>query len=180
MTILHKRPAVFLDRDGVLTEEKGYVVTVDEMVIFPYAADCVKQIHDKGYYAIVITNQSGIARGMFTEEALIKMNEHLMHLTGVDEVYYCPHHETGAVSKYKRKCSCRKPSTGMLERACQEFGIDMEKSFMIGDRACDIIMGQAAGIRTILLESGYGTERLEDQVMPDYVLADLRDAVKIL
>ena len=87
-----RKAAVFLDRDGVLTEECGYVTSAENLYIFPYAEACVRQIHEKGYYAIVITNQSGVARGLFNEEELLRMNAYLMRQTGVDAVYYCPHH----------------------------------------------------------------------------------------
>lgn len=175
-----RRPAVFLDRDGVLTEETGYIGSLEKLRIFPYAAECIRKIHEKGYYAIVITNQSGVARGLFTEEQLREMNRYLQWRTDVDAVYYCPHHPEGAVEKYRRKCDCRKPGIGMFQNACRRFDIDMGGSYMVGDRAGDIIAGQNAGIKTILLESGYGTERMEEDVIPDYVLEDLRDVVKIL
>lgn len=174
---IEKRPAIFLDRDGVLNEEKSYICSIDDLAIFPYAEDCVKKIKDNGYYAIVITNQSGVARGFFTEEQLVKMNQYLKQRTGVDAVYYCPHHPEGIVSQYRKSCDCRKPQTGLLEQACRDYNIDMEHSYLIGDRAGDIITGQKIGIKTVLLESGYGLERLERQVSPDYVFKDLRDVV---
>ena len=111
------KPAVFLDRDGVLAKEKSYVLSVNELEIFPYTAECIRQIHKKGYYAVVITNQSGIARGLFTEAELAKMNDRLMKETGVDAVYYCPHHPEGKVKEYRKKCSCRKPEMGLLKAA---------------------------------------------------------------
>lgn len=175
-----KKPAVFLDRDGVLTEERGYVASIEELCIFPYAGECVGQIQEKGYYAIVITNQSGVARGLFTEEELLKMNAHLIQQTGVDAVYYCPHHPEGKVEKYKRECRCRKPGIGMFQEACREFDIDLTGSYMVGDRAGDILAGQNAGVKTILVESGYGTVGLECEVLPDYVVKDLRDVVEML
>lgn len=174
------RPAVFLDRDGVLTEEKGYIDSVEKLSIFSYAAECVRRIREKGYYAIVITNQSGVARGLFSEDDLRKMNAHLMQETKVDAVYYCPHHPVGLVGKYTMKCGCRKPETGMFQAACRDFNIDLAGSYMVGDRAGDILAGQNMGIRTILLESGYGTGRLEADVIPDYVFADLRSVLEIL
>lgn len=175
-----KKPAVFLDRDGVLTEERGYVASIEALRIFPYAAECVRQIHEKGYYAIVITNQSGVARGLFTEEQLLQMNAYLMRQTGVDAVYYCPHHPEGKVEKYRKVCQCRKPGIGMIQKACREFGIDLTGSYMVGDRAGDILAGQNAGVKTVLVESGYGTERLECAVLPDYIVRDLRDVIEIL
>ena len=120
-----KKPAVFLDRDGVLTKEKSYVLSVKELEIFPYTAECIRQIHKKGYYAVVITNQSGIARGLFTEAELAEMNDRLIKETGVDAVYYCPHHPEGKVKEYRKKCSCRKPETGLLKAAARDLDIDM-------------------------------------------------------
>ena len=176
----NKKPALFLDRDGVLTEEIGYTKSIENLHIFPYVAECIRQIHEKGYYAIVITNQSGIARGLFTEETLKDMNTFLIEMTGVDAVYYCPHHPDGNVDQYTKICKCRKPEIGLLEQACNDFDIDMTRSYMVGDRAGDIITGQKAGIKTVLLESGYGLAGLEQNVTPDYVFADLRDVIDIL
>lgn len=174
------RPAVFLDRDGVLTEEKSYVCSPEELAVFPYARECIQKIHEKGYYAIVITNQSGVARGMFSEETLREMNEQLIQETGIDQVYYCPHHPEGKIEQYRKRCSCRKPGTGLLKQACQDFPIDMENSYMVGDRAGDILTGQRMGLKTVLVESGYGTKGLEEPVVPDYVVKDLRDIAEIL
>ena len=176
----NKKPALFLDRDGVLTEEISYITSVENLHIFPYAAECISQIHEKGYYAIVITNQSGVARGLFTEETLRDMNTHLKEMTGVDAIYYCPHHPNGDVDEYRKICKCRKPEIGLLEQACNDFDIDMNRSYMVGDRASDILTGQRAGTKTILLESGYGSARLEQNVAPDYVFADLRNVIEIL
>ena len=100
--------------------------------------------------------------------------------TGVDDVFYCPHHPEGTVEEYRRNCNCRKPGTGMFEMACKKFDIDMINSYMVGDRAGDIIAGRNAGIKTILLESGYGTKNLESAVSADYVFADLRNLPEIL
>lgn len=174
------KPAVFLDRDGVLTVENSYVCSAEELEIFPYVRECIQQIHKRGFYAIVITNQSGIARGMFTEEELHRMNRMLVQETGVDAVYYCPHHPQGIVEKYKVICDCRKPKTGLLERACKDYQIDLDHSYMVGDRAGDILAGMEMGIKTVLLESGYGLENLEQDVKPDYCLEDLRQFVELL
>ena len=175
-----KKPAVFLDRDGVLAKEKSYVLSVNELEIFPYTAECIRQIHKKGYYAVVITNQSGIARGLFTEAELAEMNDRLMKETGVDAVYYCPHHPEGKVKEYRKECSCRKPEMGLLKAAAKDLDIDMSKSWMVGDRAGDILAGEKAGVKTILLESGYGLRGLEKEVTPDYTLNDLRDVMEVL
>lgn len=177
---IQQKPAVFLDRDGVLSEEKSYVCTLDDLIIFPYTKECIRKIKEKGYWAIVITNQSGVARGLFSERVLQEMNAYLKKEIGVDEVYYCPHYPTGKIEIYRKKCNCRKPQTGMIEKACRDFQIKMEKSYMVGDRASDILLGQNVGIKTVLVESGYGTGRLEQKVKPDYILNDLRDVISIL
>lgn len=179
MEIMQKKPAVFLDRDGVLVTEKSYIISIEELDIFSYAAQCIKQIHQKGYYAIVITNQSGIARGLFTEEQLENMNRYLIGETGVDAVYYCPHHPEGLVDRYRVKCFCRKPQTALFETARNAFNVDMLNSYMVGDRASDIIAGKNVGVKTILLKSGYGTAGVLD-VVPDYVRDDLKGVIDIL
>lgn len=175
-----KKPAVFLDRDGVLNEEKSYISAIEQLTLFPYVKDCIKKIKEKGYYTIVITNQSGVARGMYKEEDLMEMNNYLLKQIDVDAVYYCPHHPNGIIEEYTKTCMCRKPEIGLLLRAEKEFNIDMKKSYMIGDRASDIMTGKKAGIKTILLESGYGTKRLEYDVVPDFILKDLREVIDIL
>lgn len=120
----NRKPVIFLDRDGVLTKEKSYVCKVDDLEIFEYSRECVRKIKEKGYYAIVITNQSGVARGYFTEDELIEMNTKLQEETGVDAIYYCPHHEQGKVPQFTMKCNCRKPDIGMIKQACEDYSID--------------------------------------------------------
>lgn len=177
---MSKRAAVFLDRDGVVTVERGYITPIKEIELFPYASECVRQIHERGYLAIVITNQSGVARGLFTEKQLVRLHEKIRQETKVDAIYYCPHHPQGNISSYAISCNCRKPKTGLIERACKEFTIDRKKSYMIGDRAVDILTGISAGLKTVLLESGYGSRYLESNIKPDYVLNDLRELTAIL
>lgn len=175
--------AVFLDRDGVLTVEQGYVRSAEELEIFPYACKCVRTIHEKGYLAIVVTNQSGVARGYFTENQIKEMNAFLIEKTGVDAVYYCPHYRKGIVPEYAVKCGCRKPQTGMIGQACREFDIGKEElrdSYMVGDRAGDIWLGHRMGLVTVLLESGYGTAGLEEKAPADFVLEDLREFAAML
>lgn len=175
---MNKRPAIFLDRDGVLCVEKGYVTRIEELKIFSYAASCIAEFHRRGYLAVCVTNQAAVARGLMTEVTLKEIHSVLMEQTGLDALYYCPHHpeETGA---YGVPCGCRKPDTGMVEQAIREFGIDRESSWMLGDRASDIICGQRAGLTTVLLESGYGSHRLEQPVEPDFVCKDLREFVEV-
>lgn len=174
-----KRPAVFLDRDGVLCVEKSYVTQAEELEIFPYTNDCISLLHQKGYLAVCITNQSAVARGMMSEGTLQEIHAYLKQQTGLDAIYYCPHHPDGT-GPYRKQCGCRKPRTGMLRQAQEQFPIDMARSYLVGDRASDVICGQNAGLKTVLLESGYGTRRLEQKVTADFVCRDLRDFVDMI
>ena len=173
------KPAIFLDRDGVLCEEKGYITSLDQMNIFPYAAECVERIHEKGFLAICITNQSAIARGMMSEEELAVIHQYVMEETGVDAIYYCPHHSEG-IGQYRCVCDCRKPGIELINRAAKEYGIDLPRSYMVGDRASDILCGKKAGIKTVMLESGYGMRRLENPIEPDCICDDLCEFVYLL
>lgn len=177
---VEKRPAVFLDRDGVLTEEKSYITNHKDLKMFSYTKECVKRIKNYGYYAIVVTNQSAVARGMLSIEELNKMNGFLKKEIGVDAVFYCPHHPNAEILEYRKICDCRKPETGLFKQAMERFSIDMSNSYMIGDRASDILAGQKMGLTTILLETGYGTEKLEFDIKPDYLADNLCTACDIL
>lgn len=169
-----KRPAIFLDRDGVLCAEKGYIIRKEELEIFPYTASCIARFHQKGFLAICITNQSAVARGLVSETTLQEINSYLIQETGLDALYYCPHHPKGT-GPYAIRCECRKPNTGMVEQAIRELGIERTGSWLLGDRASDIFCGQRAGLTTVLLESGYGLGRLEEPVEPDFVFQDLQE-----
>lgn len=173
------KPAIFLDRDGVLCVEKSYITSLEQMEIFPYAKESIEIIHRKGFLAICITNQSAVARGFMTENELKSIHTYLMDLTRLDALYYCPHHPDGK-GIYNCVCACRKPSTGLIRRAVKEWNIDLTRSYMVGDRASDIICGKNAGIRTILLESGYGTQRLEQRVAADERYNNLLEFAKCL
>lgn len=176
---MKSKPVVFLDRDGVLTVEKGYINRADEMEIFSYAKECIDKIHTYGYLAVVVTNQSGVARGIIDIGDLIEMNQRIISDVGIDEVYFCPHlFSKGIIPKYTVKCNCRKPDIGMINRACEELNIDLSHSWMVGDRASDILMAKNAGIKSVLVESGYGTERLEMDIEADYVCQDLKEFVE--
>ncbi|WP_330363798.1 D-glycero-alpha-D-manno-heptose-1,7-bisphosphate 7-phosphatase [Butyrivibrio sp. WCD2001] len=171
-----KKKAIFLDRDGVITVERGYAISsIDELELYPFTAKCVEDIKEQGYLAIVITNQSAVAKGLYTEDDLKHMNQLVMEQTGIDALYYCPHHPQGIVPKYTMVCNCRKPKTGMIDQACKDYDIDLDNSYMVGDRACDIILGQNVGIKTVLLNSGYGESGLEEDCSPDMIMDDLRE-----
>lgn len=154
--------------------------SVEELILFPYVKECIRAIHEKGYYAIVITNQSGVARGFFSEHALQEMNTYLMRQIDVDAVYFCPHLENGKVKEYSFKCTCRKPQIGMIERACRDFPIDLKRSYMVGDRISDILTGKNAGTKTVLLKSSDDKVEEEELTLPDYLFHDLRQLMAIL
>lgn len=145
--------AVFIDRDGVINEDSGYVHTIDQFKILPRVVDALKLLQEKDYLLIVITGQSGIGRGMFSEEDFLKLNGYMInyfHQRDIDikKTYYCPHHPD-------EDCACRKPKTKLLEDAAHDFDIDLPRSWVIGDKLSDIEMGEAAGCHTALIDSRY-------------------------
>lgn len=178
---MEKKPAIFLDRDGVLNKEKSYITRLEELEIFDYAKECVSTLHEKGYLAIVISNQSAIGRGMLTEERLREINHYMKEKLELDAIYYCPHwYQEENETIYNIKCHCRKPDIGMLEQAVKDFSIDLSKSFFVGDRKSDIQTGKNMNIKTVLVTSGY--EKWQDalELKPDLVCKDLLAFVKRL
>jgi D-glycero-D-manno-heptose 1,7-bisphosphate phosphatase len=181
--------AIFIDRDGTLNEDIGYVSSPDQLTLYPWAAEAVRLINKAELKAIVITNQSGIARGIYTEETLNaihqKMIEELaMQGAKLDGVYYCPHHPKIGDSPYRIDCGCRKPKTGMLDRAAREHDIDLSRSFVIGDKASDINLALNAGARAALVMTGYGRDTQAHPDLfpcePTFVAETLLDAVRLI
>ncbi len=179
--------AVFVDRDGTLNEDIGYVSTPDELVLYPWAAEALRLIDESGFLIVVITNQSGIARGMYTEQTLEAIHSRMiaqLALKGarIDAVYYCPHHPEVGNERYRIACECRKPQTGMLDRAARELAIDLTRSFVIGDKASDVKLAENAGARAALVLTGYGRETLAHPdrwpCAPEIVAENLLEAVK--
>lgn len=147
-------PAIFLDRDGTLNESVGYVNHPSRFRLFPWAVDAIRTIRDEGYLAVLVTNQSGIGRGLFTEEMLSEVHAELERTltsagTSLDAMYYCPH-------KPDDHCPCRKPQPGMLLRAAKELQVDLSRSWMVGDSASDLEAAFRAGVRGALVATGYG------------------------
>ena len=179
--------AVFVDRDGTLNEDIGYVSTPDELVIYPWAAEAVRLINESGLLTVVITNQSGIARGMYSEETLDAIHSRMIEELAregarIDAVYYCPHHPEVGDARYRTACVCRKPRTGMLNKAAREHDVDLARSFIIGDKASDIKLAENAGARAALVLTGYGRETLAHPdrwpCAPEIVAENLLEAVK--
>jgi len=155
------RPAVFLDRDGTLIEEAGYLDRLERLVFYPYSVDAVRLLNRADLAVVIITNQAGVARGIVREAFVGEAHRHVtMRLeqggARVDGFYYCPHHPEASVEQYRKSCDCRKPQPGMLRRAADELKLDLARSFVIGDRWHDLQAGDAVGARGILVRTGYG------------------------
>lgn len=153
--------AVFLDRDGTVNEEVGYVNHIERFRVFPWVAPAVRKLNQAGIAAVLTTNQSGVARGYFPESLVREMHERLQSELAkfdarLDAIYYCPHHPEGQVEAYRRACECRKPSPGMLHRAAADLGLDLTASFIVSDRYQDLSMAFKLGAGGVLLLSGYG------------------------
>jgi D-glycero-D-manno-heptose 1,7-bisphosphate phosphatase len=157
------RPAVFLDRDGTLLEEAGYLSRLDRLRFFPYSVDAVRLLNRAGLAVVLVTNQAGIARGLFDEAFVAETHRHITDRLAsagarIDGFYYCPHHPDGIVEAYRGSCECRKPQPGLLRRAAQDLDIDLARSFAVGDRWHDLQAGTAVGARGVLVRTGYGRE----------------------
>lgn len=175
------KKAIFLDRDGVIIREKGYISSRAQVEIFPYVEDSLIKLKKAGYILIVITNQSAVARGILAEKELQRIHSHLLQELVLDDIFYCPHYPMLPEQKpYGVKCSCRKPEIGLITRAIVKYGININGSYMVGDRASDILTGQNAGVKTVLLNSGYGLERMESLVFPDFIFSDLKEFTDFL
>ena len=178
------RRAVFLDRDGTINVEKEYLYRIVDFEFLSGAADAVRLLNEAGFLVVVVTNQSGVARGYYTEEDVENLHRHIdreLEKTGarVDAWLYCPHHPDGRGS-YGLPCNCRKPLPGMLKEAAQRYDIDLEASIMIGDKLADVSAGQAAGCRTVLVRTGYGADQERHLSEATAVFDNLLEAVKSL
>jgi D-glycero-D-manno-heptose 1,7-bisphosphate phosphatase len=182
-----KHRAVFLDRDGVINEELGYLAYPDDLRLLPRTTEAIKLLKQHDFKVIVVTNQSGIARGLYSEEELEAVHERMrMDLeeqgVKVDGVYYCPHHPTKGRGDYRVHCECRKPKPGLLLRAAKEHNIDLSNSFMVGDTPSDILAGWNAGCSSVLIMTGHAQETAGSLAEIDrnstvVVARDLYDAV---
>ena len=166
------QPAVFLDRDGVLIEDVHYLSKLEQVSIYPDVPEGLKRLKERGFLLILVSNQSGVARGFFYESFVKKthqfLNDKFAESAGVrlDGMYYCPHHVNG-MHPFNVRCNCRKPATGMIEEACSEFSIDLSRSFMIGDKACDILLARNASVKGIHMLTGHG-ESEQEQIQSEF------------
>ncbi len=155
------RRAVFLDRDGTISKEKNYLHKIEDFEFIGGVVSALKKLQGAGFLLVVVTNQSGVARGFFSIETVQRLHEHMSHLlkgygVSIDGIYICPHHPKRGNAPYKVECDCRKGKPGMILRAADDLGIDLSRSFMIGDKLTDIEAGGAAGCHSLLVRTGYG------------------------
>lgn len=184
------KPVVFLDRDGTINYDAGYINHPDNFIMYPYAPQAVRMLNMNDFLVIVITNQSGLARGFFNLETMNDIHNKMYKTfenmgAHIDGLYYCPHDPNAKVAEYKAVCNCRKPETGMVEQALKDFPIDTNRMFFVGDKHSDIMAGYKSGCKTIMVETGYGKGDLINksskwEVKPDKVCNNLLDAVRII
>jgi D-glycero-D-manno-heptose 1,7-bisphosphate phosphatase len=188
---MKKNVAVFLDRDGTINEEAGYLDDLAKIKIIPTAFEAIRLINLNDMKAVVITNQAGVARGLFSEEFVNVANEYLRAALRqedaiIDKFYYCPHHPTEGIGRYRQECDCRKPAAGMLLRAAHEMDINLAQSYIIGDRYNDMEAGKKAGVKGVLVKTGFGQSLLQDdgpdrptrENKPDFIATDILEAVQ--
>jgi D-glycero-D-manno-heptose 1,7-bisphosphate phosphatase len=179
------RRAVFLDRDGTLIEERGYLDRLELLSVLPWTTDAIRLLNRAGFAAVVVTNQSAVGRGIVDEPFLHSVHAALdarlaAGRARIDAYYFCPHHPDAEVARYRQACRCRKPGPGMIEQACRDLEIDPARSVMVGDRWLDVECGRAAGTRTVLVRTGHGGHEADhppDGARADAILNNLMEAV---
>ena len=167
-----------------MIEDIGYLDRIDRVEMYPWTIDAVRLLNRTGLRVVVTTNQSGVARGYFTEANVEEVHQRISSLLAeggarIDAYYYCPHHPEGTIDSYRQACQCRKPGPGLVERAARELGIDPSRSFVVGDRWLDVRLARAVGARAVLVRTGYGQSeeaRAEPGVAPDGVADNLMGA----
>ncbi|OGP92362.1 MAG: D,D-heptose 1,7-bisphosphate phosphatase [Deltaproteobacteria bacterium RBG_16_48_10] len=180
--------AVFMDRDGTINEEVGYVNHLERFVLLPGVGEAIRLLNQHGLKTVIITNQSGVARGYFPESLIHLVHQRMQEFLKregayLDGIYYCPHHPDVGSPPYRQKCRCRKPETGLVDEASKSLDLDCSKSYMIGDRGNDLEFAHRIGARGILVLTGYGKGEWEYcqnrwKVKPEYVAQDLYEAAQ--
>ena len=179
-----KSKAVFLDRDGTIIEDAGYINSPDQIKFIPGSIEAIKKLNQAGYKVVIISNQAGVARGLLTEDMLQTIDKviHRQILNGgghIDASYYCPHHPEHGVYPYKQVCECRKPHPGLIKRAVREKNIELTGSFMVGDKSSDVETGRNVGIKTVFVRTGHGrNEEKNLKGKPDHIANNLPEAVR--
>jgi D-glycero-D-manno-heptose 1,7-bisphosphate phosphatase len=176
------RAAVFLDRDGTLVEECGYLDRLDHLTLFPWTTDALRLLKRAGFATVVITNQAGVGRGIIDEDFVHAVHREIdrrLQGTGasIDRYCYCPHFAESKIQRYRQHCGCRKPAPGMIEQACREMDLDPSRSVMVGDKWHDVACGRAARTHAVLVRSGPHRSEPPDGIHADAILNNLMEAV---
>jgi D-glycero-D-manno-heptose 1,7-bisphosphate phosphatase len=172
-----RKPAVFLDRDGTINEQMGYVNHLTRFIILSGVAEGIRLLNGHGFHVVVVSNQSGVARGYFPIDLVHEIHDFMKayfrkNRAAVDGIFFCPHHPGGSVPEYAIQCNCRKPKIGLIEQACNRMDIDLSRSYVVGDRCDDIELAERARMKGILVKTGYGLGEI-NHVLP---LRDLKPA----
>ena len=183
-----KRPVVFLDRDGTINEQMGYINHRERFILLPRTAEAIKLLNQNHFPAIIITNQSGVARGYYPIDLVHEIHALLktqlaQHQAHIDGLFFCPHYAQGKLAEYAIKCNCRKPETGLIEQACLNFEIDLTRSYMVGDTYSDMELAHNAGLKGIMVRTGYGMGEIDfilpqKEQKPTFIAQDLYEAVQ--
>ncbi|MCI0660622.1 MAG: HAD family hydrolase [Acidobacteria bacterium] len=180
--------AILIDRDGTINEDVGFITQLSQLRLYNFAGESIKLINEAGRHAIVITNQSGIARGLFNEDFLLRLHgriESLLSRDGarIDAFYFCPHHPEFGEPPYRQDCDCRKPKAGMIRQAARDFNLELKECYVIGDRYRDVEMAHTAGAHSLMVMTGYGRAEYMSEhdswpQQPEHVAENLLEAVK--
>ena len=183
-----KQPAVFVDRDGTINEQMGYINHLSRFRILPGVPQAVRMLNRHGFLVLVVTNQSGVARGYYPLDLVKTLHQLLITRIrekngNIDGIFFCPHHPAGSVPEFSHNCDCRKPKTGLIEQACKSFEIDLPRSFLVGDMCTDMELAQRAGVPGVLVKTGYGLGEIEyilphKTAKPAHIAEDLLGAVR--
>ncbi len=187
MSFMRTNIAIFLDRDGTINQEVGYLDSEDKLVVLPSAFEAVRLINISGFKAVVVTNQAGVAKGFFNEEFVRLINGRIQAVmiekgAVIDRFYFCPHHPSEGIDPYRMICKCRKPEPGLLTQAAVDLDIDLARSYMIGDHLRDVETAHRVGAKGILIMTGHGSDQIQTEQInslnrPDHIAADILEAV---
>ena len=183
-----KKPAVFIDRDGTINEQLGYINHLSRFVLLPGVVEAVRLLNKNNFLSIIVTNQSGVAQGYYSIDLVYETHDFLKTTLKekgaiIDGIFFCPHHPRGIVPEYRSECDCRKPKLGLVEQALESFDIDMTSSYVVGDRYIDMELAQRLNLKGILVKTGYGLGEIEyilpaQDIKPTHIAQDLLGAVR--
>lgn len=179
------KPVIFLDRDGVITKKKDYLLDKKDILFYKSSIKAIQMLNSHQFTIIVVTNQPAVARGLITESNLIEINKEIAkrlrkNNAYINAIYSCPHHPDANLPEYRINCQCRKPGTLLLEDALKQFKTNTTKSYLIGDKTTDVQAGKNIGAKTFLVKIGYGGKDKKCEAVPDYICKNALQAVKII